>query len=103
VGQFFEFSACERKQDVTIKAMVTKDGLLIPREMAERALGPSAEVEISEEPGRLIVAAVGHHGAPVTFGPPQEQDPILKLGKQPVRTAAREGSTDHDRYLYEDE
>ncbi len=89
-----------REKDLTMatKARVTKEGLLIPREVAERALGEgSEEVEIFEEPGRLVVAATeaGERAA----GTPRE-DPILGLGKNPVRTGLRDGSTDHDRYLY---
>lgn len=86
---------------MTIKALVTKDGLLIPRELAERALGQRAEVEIREEPGRLVVAAVEQVGDRSTFDSARQQDPILELGKHPVGTAARDGSTDHDRHLYD--
>jgi hypothetical protein len=31
---------------------------------------------------------------------PRDEDLILGLGKNPVRTGARDGSKDHDRYLY---
>ena len=42
---------------MTTKAKVTEEGLLIPKEVADRALGKgSEEVEIFEEPGRLVVA-----------------------------------------------
>jgi hypothetical protein len=85
---------------VTTKAKVTKEGLLIPKEVADRALGAgSGEVEILEEPGRLVVAAAGRTGGVATRDP-RADDPILRLGKNPVRTGARGGSTDHDRHLY---
>lgn len=48
---------------MTTKAKVTKEGLLIPKEVADRALGEGlGEVEILEEPGRLVVAAAGRTG-----------------------------------------
>lgn len=86
---------------MTTKAKLTKDGLLIPKEVAERALGVGHdEVEIIEEPGRLVVAAAGKAGERVPAGIPSEEDPILGLGKHPVRTGVRDGSTEHDHYLY---
>jgi len=85
---------------VTTKAKVTKEGLLIPKEVADRVLGEgSGEVEILEEPGRLVVAAAGGVGRRAAKTP-REEDPILGLGKSPVRTGVRDGSTEHDRYLY---
>lgn len=86
---------------MTTKAKVTEEGLLIPKEVTDRALGEgSEEVEIFEEPGRLVVATAGKAGERESSEVPQEQDPILGLGKNPVRTGARDGSTEHDRYLY---
>ena len=83
------------------KAKVTEEGLLIPKEVTDRALGEgSKEVEIFEEPGRLVVATVGKAGERESAGIPLEKDPILGFGKNPVRTGARDGSTEHDRYLY---
>jgi hypothetical protein len=86
---------------VTTKAKVTEEGLLIPKEVTDRALGEgSEEVEIFEEPGRLVVATARKAGDRESAGIPSEEDPILGLGKNPVRTGARDGSTEHDRYLY---
>ena len=82
---------------MAIRAKMTKEGLLIPREVAERALAGSEEAEIFEEPGRLVVAAAG--GLPAS-GSSAWEDPLLGLGENPVRTGARDGSTNHDRYLY---
>ena len=85
---------------MTTKAKVTEEGLLIPKEVTERALGKgSEEVEIFEEPGRLMVATAGKVGNGIRPGAPR-RSPILGLGKNPVRTGARDGSTEHDRYLY---
>jgi hypothetical protein len=90
----------EGERGVTTKVKVTKEGLLIPKEVADRVLGEgSGEVEILEEPGRLVVAAAGRTGDMATRAP-RADDPILKLGKKPVRTGTRDGSTDHDRHLY---
>ena len=86
---------------MTTKARVTEEGLLIPKEVTDRALGEdSEEVEIFEEPGRLVVATVGVAGERESARIPLVEDPILGLGKNPVRTGARDGSTEHDRYLY---
>ena len=86
---------------MTTKAKVTEEGLLIPKEVADRALGDgSEEVEIFEEPGRLVVATARKAAEREPAGITSEEDPILGLGKNPVRTGTRDGSTEHDRYLY---
>jgi hypothetical protein len=86
---------------VATKAKITEEGLLIPKEVTDRALGKgSEEVEIFEEPGRLVVATARKAGDRASSGIPLEEDPILGLGKDPVRTGAPDGSTEHDRYLY---
>jgi hypothetical protein len=86
---------------MTTKAKVTEEGLLIPKEVTDRALGEgSEEVEIFEEPGRLVVAKAGKARERASSEVPLEEDPILGLGKDPVRTGAPDGSTEHDRYLY---
>jgi hypothetical protein len=86
----------ERDKDLRMKARITKDGLLIPKEVVDR-LG-SEEVEITQEPGRLLIAPAGE--AEDQTGPNGGEDPILDLGRNPVRTGVRDGSTNHDRYLY---
>lgn len=90
-----------------MKVKVTKEGLLIPKEVTER-LG-SDEVEVFEEPGRLLIVAGGEasgtsssenaEGRSEPFAE-LDEDPILGLGRNPVQTGAGNGSTDHDRYLY---
>ncbi len=88
-----------------MKVKVTKEGLLIPKEVAER-LG-SDEVEIFEEPGRLLIVAEpgtlspGDTGGRSGLGAGRGEDPILRLGREPVRTGSQDGSTNHDRYLYD--
>ena len=90
---------------MTTKARVTKEGLLIPREVAERALGEavgegSEEVEIFEEPGRLLISPTGDGEAGVEVAG-EKEDPILSLGEDPVEDAgATDASVNHDRYLY---
>jgi hypothetical protein len=85
---------------VATKARVTEVGLLIPKEVTDRILGEGSEVEILEEPGRLVVAAARRAEDRAADGTVRPEDPMLKLGKNPVRTGARDGSTEHDRYLY---
>ncbi len=84
------------------KARVTEEGLLIPREVAERALGEgSGEVEIFEEPGRLLISPVGGAGEAGKEGAGEREDPILSLGEDPVEDdGAPDASLNHDRYLY---
>ena len=81
------------------KAKVTEEGLLIPKVVTDRVLGEGSE-EIFEEPGRLVVATAGEAGERASSEVPLEEDQIVGLGKNPVRTGARDGSTEHDRYLY---
>ena len=84
---------------MTTKAKVTKEGLLIPKEVAERALGEgSEEVEIFEEPGRLLISSAR---APGSEGE-DERDPIFAMGEDPVDDGdgVTDASTNHDRYLY---
>jgi hypothetical protein len=91
----------EGARDVATKVRVTEEGLLIPKEVTDRALGEGLEeVEILEEDGRLVVAAAEKVGDRATVETPADEDPILGLGRNPVRTGARDGSTEHDRYLY---
>ena len=98
---------------MTTKARVTQEGLLIPKEVADRALGEgSGEVEILEEPGRLLIvagskastggadAAEEADGSEGRAGLESGDDPIFGLGRNPVRTGLRDGSTEHDRHLY---
>ncbi len=86
---------------MAIRARVTEEGLLIPREVAERALGEgSEEVEIFEEPGRRLISPADKSGEAGEEGA-DKKDPILSLGEDPVEdTEATDASVNHDRYLY---
>lgn len=92
----------EERLGVATKAKLTKEGLLIPREVADRALGEgSEEVEIFEEPGRLLISVASGAGEARKEGPGVGEDPILSLGENPVEDAgAIDASVNHDRYLY---
>ncbi len=80
------------------KARVTEEGLLIPKEVADRALGAgSEEVEIFEEPGRLLISPARAASGPAGGG---EEDPIPSMGEDPVDDGGTDTSTDYDRYLY---
>lgn len=85
-----------------MKVKVTKEGLLIPKEVTDR-LG-SEEVEIFEEPGRVLIspataspeASLGRVGE----RPDGQEDPILLMGEDPVDDEVTDASVNHDRYLY---
>lgn len=79
-----------------MKVKVTKEGLLIPKEVAER-LG-SDEVEVFEEPGRLLIVA--EPASPGDTRPEAKEDPILSMGEDPVNDGITDASENHDRYLY---
>jgi hypothetical protein len=66
-----------------MRAKVTKQGPIIPKEM----LRGVKEVEIRQEDHRIVIS-------------PLISDPILNLGKDPVECGLSDGSENHDRYLY---
>lgn len=84
------------------RTKVTEEGLLIPKEVAERALGEgSQEVEIFEEPGRLLISPVGGADESRKGRADDKEDPILSLGEDPVDDPeVTDASVNHDRYLY---
>jgi hypothetical protein len=90
------------RRGVAIRAKVTEEGLLIPKEVADRALGEgSGEVEIFEEPGRLLISLAASAGEAGKEAAGEREDPILSLGEDPVEDAgATDASVNHDRYLY---
>lgn len=79
-----------------MKVKVTKEGLLMPKEVAER-LG-SDEVEVFEEPGRLLIIA--EPASPGDTRSEAKEDPILSMGEDPVNDGITDASENHDRYLY---
>lgn len=81
------------------KVKVTKEGLLIPKEVTDRVLGEgSKEVEISEGPGRLLILPATERSAVNRSG--DDEDPILLMGSDPVNDEITDASVNHDRYLY---
>lgn len=67
-----------------LKAKVTKRGLIVPKSL----LAEAEEVEIRKENHRIIISPIS------------KTDPILNLGKHPVKCGLPDGSEDHDSYLY---
>jgi hypothetical protein len=65
-------------------AKVNDKGLLITPELLQGAV----EVEIREEPGRLVILL------------DPAKDPIFELGKNPVTTDVDDASTNLDEYIY---
>lgn len=80
-----------------MKARITREGLLVPRELlGEMGEG---EVEIRKEPGgRLLILPGGREGADPKSS--RQEDPILGLGSHPVADEVSDASEGHDRYLY---
>ncbi len=69
-----------------MKADVTEQGVLIPKEMLDKDI---KQVEIRVESGRIVVIPI------------EATDPIFNLGKSPVDTAMKDAAARHDGYLYE--
>ena len=67
-----------------MKAKVTKDGVVVPKEFLEGI----DEVEIRQEDKMIVIV------------PTTKSDPILELGQHPVKCGAPDASERHDRYLY---
>ena len=67
-----------------MKARVTKEGVLIPKKL----LRGVEEVEISKRNGVIVVS------------PKNGDDPIYKLGTNPVPCYAPDASENLDKYLY---
>ena len=67
-----------------MRTKVTENGVLIPKMWLEGI----DEVDIQKTQNMIIVVPV------------QADDPILNLGKQPIRLDVEDASLNHDRYLY---
>lgn len=67
-----------------MKAVVTKQGLIIPKELLEGV----REVEIQKENDKISIIPI------------VAVDPILKLGTHPVACGITDASEKHDKYLY---
>lgn len=68
-----------------MRAKVTEQGVLIPREWLEGI----DEVELRQEEHVIVVIPV------------MLDDPIFELGKHPVTVDVDDASINHDRYLYQ--
>ena len=67
-----------------MKAKVTKQGLVLPKEL----FGEVDEVEIQQEDGRIVIVPIS------------QVDPIVQLGQNPIQCGITDGSANHDHYLY---
>ena len=67
-----------------MKAVVTEQGLIIPRELLEGV----KEVEIQKENDKISIIPI------------RSADPILNLGTHPVICGLPDASQKHDSYLY---
>jgi hypothetical protein len=68
-----------------MRTKVTENGVLIPKAMLEGI----DEVDIQKAQNMIIVVPV------------QADDPIVNLGKHPIRLDVKDASVNHDRYLYD--
>ncbi len=71
----------------TLRAKVTEDGVVVPKEM----LGAAEEVEIACESGHVVLV-------PVEAEKPLS---IWDLGKDPVEDVVSDGSANHDYHIYD--
>ncbi|MEB3342595.1 hypothetical protein [Okeania sp.] len=67
-----------------MKLTATEQGLLIPKEL----LGESQEFEIIQENGKIIITSI------------KKTLSIWDLGKNPVEFNVKDGVSDRNRYLY---
>ena len=67
-----------------MKAKVTENGVVVPKEFFEG----TDEVEIQKENGVIMIVPIIHG------------DTILELGKHPITCGVPDASEHHDRYLY---
>jgi len=67
-----------------MRTEVTDQGLLVPK----RFLEGIKEVEIRRENGVILIIPV------------PSEDPILKLGQDPIDDDVSDASEEHDRYIY---
>jgi len=68
----------------TMRSKVTEEGVTLPKQWFQGI----DEVEIRREKDRVVVVPV------------RDDDPIMQLGKDPIRVDVDDASANHDRYLY---
>lgn len=67
-----------------MKLEVTEQGVVIPKSLLEGV----KQVDVRKESDRIVVV-------PVPF-----EDPILRIGKNPVKGGITDASVDLDKYIY---
>ena len=67
-----------------MKVKVNEKGVLIPRKF----LKGIKEVEIRRQNGLILVVLL------------HDKDPIFDIGKNPVKSGVKDGSINHDKYIY---
>jgi hypothetical protein len=67
-----------------MKLEVTDQGVLIPKNLLEGA----KEVDVRKENKRIVVT------------PMPDEDPIFRIGKNPVKGGVTNASVDLDKYVY---
>jgi len=67
-----------------MKVKVGEKGVLIPRKFLKGV----KEVEVRQQNGLIIVVTIG------------ARDPIFDIGKNPVKLGIKDGSINHDKYIY---
>jgi len=67
-----------------MKVKVSEKGVLIPRKLLKGV----KEVEVRQQNGLIILVPIG------------AKDPIFEIGKNPVKLGIKDGSVNHDKYIY---
>lgn len=70
-----------------MKVKVGEEGITVPKDM----IGDVDEVEVRNENGRIVIEPVQ----------PTGEDPILRLGRDPVSCGTPDASENHDRHIYD--
>ena len=67
-----------------MRTQVTESGINIPRGMLEGI----EEVDIERRGDLIVITPVG------------EEDPIFRIGRNPVKDTITDASVNHDKYIY---
>jgi len=67
-----------------MKVKVSEKGALIPKKFLKGV----KEVEVRQQNGLVILVPIG------------AKDPIFNIGKNPVKIGIKDGSINHDKYIY---
>lgn len=66
-----------------MKTVVSENGLQIPKKM----LKGMSKVEIHREKNKIVISPI------------IEDDPIFELGRRPIKSSIKDGSSNHDKYI----